>query len=47
MGGNGFPSMPSSEFKRLLCMKLGYRELGDSGKGSHCWLVSDAHPRIR
>lgn len=47
MGGNGFPSMPSSELKRLLCVKLGYRELGDSGKGSHCWLVSETHPRIR
>lgn len=47
MGGNGFPSMSASDFKRLLCKVLGYKEEADSGPGSHCWLRSDRHPDIR
>lgn len=47
MGGNGFPSMGSNQFKRLLRKRLGYEEVPDSGSGSHSWLESEDYPRIR
>jgi len=31
----------------VFCACSSVTELGDSGKGSHCWLVSETHPRIR
>lgn len=46
-GGTGFPSMPAARLKRLLIRKLAYREVPDSGPGSHCWLEADGRPRIR
>lgn len=47
MGGNGFPSIGAPKLKRILCKKLGYREVPDSGPGSHCWLESETHTRVR
>lgn len=39
--------MDAKAMKRLLCRELGYREVPNSGSGSHCWLEAEGRPRIR
>lgn len=41
------PSMPAARFKALLFTQLGYSVVPKSGPGSHEWLESAEHPRIR
>lgn len=38
--------MSAGKLRRIL-EGLGYREVPDSGKGSHTWLEADGRPRIR
>jgi hypothetical protein len=39
--------MPAASFKSLLIRELGYMVIPKSGSGSHEWLESSEHPRIR
>ena len=39
--------MPAARFKALLCSRLGYVVIAKSGPGSHEWLESPEHPRVR
>ncbi len=43
----GFSSMKASRVKRMLIRQLGYRVVPASGSGSHEWLESTTHGRVR